>query len=278
MILRGTVYSETLEMDTGLTVITPAAAGATPPAVCYLYHGLGSDSGGMVDSTQLTVFAEEYNVVFVMPEVGRSYYFNLRYGQRFFTWVADELPEIITRQFSVSPRREDTAVVGISMGGNGALRAAFARPERFGICCALSSGLIYMREHIERLKKMNNWTAVAKVYGPQRVVDFRCMFGDELEVAPEQQVMHWARTVAAGDIKPRVYAACGVEDPFRKFNRRFRDEANSLGLDITYEEWTGGHDPMFFNEGLRRAFAFAFGGTHAVAPRELVLPTFDDEP
>lgn len=276
MILRGSVYSEILEMDAGITVITPKTAAAAPPAVAYLFHGLGADNGMWSDSSLLPVYAERYNAVFVMPEVGRSYYFDMRRGQRFFSYVADELPEIVARQFAVSGRREDVAVIGASMGGNGALRAAFARPERFGMCCALSSGLLYMREHIERLKKMNNWAAVEKVFGKQRVVDFHCMFGEELEVLPEQEVMHWAREAAKSPLKPRLYAACGGGDPFLKFNRRFRDDLLALGYEPTYEEWAGGHEPEFFNEALRRSLEFCFGQSHAIPVKPLVLPTLDE--
>lgn len=277
MILRGSVYSEALEMDTGITIITPKLKPSSPPAVAYLFHGLSADNGMWSESSLLPVFAEEYNAVFVMPEVGRSYYFDLRHGQKFFTYVADELPEIVASQFGVSRRREDTAVIGASMGGNGALRVAFARPERFGMCCAFSSGLLYMREHIERLKKMNNWKAVAAVFGPQREADFRCMFGEELDVRPEEQVSWWAEKAAASSLRPRLYTACGTEDPFHKQNTRFRDDLRGLGFDFVYEEWPGAHEPVFFNEALRRSLAFCFAGSHALPVKPLVLPTLDDD-
>lgn len=259
MILRGIVYSEVLDMDTGITIITPKTPGKKPPAAVYLFHGLGTNNERWTDSTRLTEYVEDYNAVIVMPEVGRSYYFDLRYGQKFFTYVADELPGLVARQFVVSQRREDTMVIGASMGANGALRCAFRRPERFGTCCALSTGLLYMREHIERLKALNNWDAVAKVYGPQRVVDFRCMFGEELTVAPEQEVMDMARVADAGEVKPRIFAACGTEDPFHNFNTRFRDEMRELSFDFTYEEWPGEHNSDFFDGALKRSLEFCFG-------------------
>lgn len=277
MILRGSVYSEVLEMHTGITIITPKLKPSSPPAVAYLFHGLSADNGMWTESSLLPVYAEEYNAVFVMPEVGRSYYFDLRHGQKFFTYVADELPDIVASQFSISRRREDTAVIDVSMGGNGALRTAFARPERFGMCYAVSSGLLYMREHIERLKKMNNREAVAKVFGPQRVADFRCMFGEELEVRPEERVSYWAEKAAASSLRPRLYTACGTEDPFHKLNIRFRDELRGLGFDFTYEEWPGAHDAIFFNEALRRSLAFCFADGHALPVTPLALPTLDDD-
>ena len=48
----------------------------------------------------------------------------------------------------------------------------------------------------------------------------------------------------------RCFAVCGTEDRLLKQNRRFRDSAEEIGLDLTYREGPGGHDYVFWNEWL----------------------------
>ena len=48
----------------------------------------------------------------------------------------------------------------------------------------------------------------------------------------------------------QFFAACGTEDRLLKQNRRFRDSAEEIGLDLTYREGPGGHDYVFWNEWL----------------------------
>ncbi len=260
MIFRGSVFSEVLEMDTGLTVITPSDYPEPgTPKVAYLLHGLGAGNGSWSECSLLPLYAREYNVVFIMPEAGRSYYTDLANGQRFFTYIADELPALSAKTFKFSADREDTAVIGGSMGGHGALKCALTRPDRFGLCAAFAAGSLYLGEKVEKIKAIGDWPQLEATLGWQRAQDYRAMLGDSLRVPPENEIAHLAKTAAAAPKRPRIYQACGSEDPFHKSNLRFRDEAKSLGLDLTYEEWPGGHDWDFFNEALLRALRFCFG-------------------
>lgn len=261
MIFRGTVFSTVLEMDTGITVIAPQGVHACGdrPQVAYLLHGLSANNGSWTEGTFLPLYAREYNVVFVMPEVGRSYYFDMHYGQRFFSYVADELPDICARMFNISSAREDTAVIGVSMGGYGALKCALSRPHRFGWCCALSSGSLYLESFVTNLFNMGDWKKVEELLGRQRVADLRAILGDDFSVRPEDEIMDLARRTEPQPVKPRIYAACGTEDQFHETNLRFRDEMQRLCYDFTYEEWPGEHDPVFFDAGLRKSLRFCFG-------------------
>ncbi|NLG92925.1 MAG: hypothetical protein GX485_05140 [Clostridiales bacterium] len=45
-----------------------------------------------------------------MPEVQRNFYFDTRYGPKFFTYGADELPEICGRWFRLPQEREKTFI------------------------------------------------------------------------------------------------------------------------------------------------------------------------
>jgi len=118
MILRGTFYSEILEMETHVSFAFPDRKRcATPRKVVYLLHGLKGRSGDWLDYSTLPAYAGRYEALFVMPEVGRSFYSDMEFGQRFFSFVADELPAAVGEAFAISAEREDSLVVGASMGG-----------------------------------------------------------------------------------------------------------------------------------------------------------------
>lgn len=252
MILRGSVYSKILEMETGIAFLLPRPPDAGRPAkVAYLLHGLGGNSGSWLDRTLLSVYAKEKDILFVMPEVGRSFYTDMKYGQRFFSYIADELPDICARTFRISAERADTAVFGGSMGGYGALKVALSRPERYGFCCPIASACLYLGEQIEEVAGYGSMEIITQYLGAQLVRDFQAILGTSFAVGDRERVTSLARAVPP-ELRPRIYSACGAEDDLARINRRFRDEMAALGYAITYEEWAGGHDWLFFDGALRR--------------------------
>ena len=137
----GTVQSQVLQMKTGLNVITPVdiLKDDRKYPVVYLLHGLSDNCYDWNENTQLTLLANTYGIAFIIPEVQRSFYTDMAYGLKYFTYVADELPQIAQRLFPISGRREDSYVMGLSMGGYGALKCVFLRPDRFAGCGAFSA-------------------------------------------------------------------------------------------------------------------------------------------
>jgi S-formylglutathione hydrolase FrmB len=121
----------------------------------YLFHGLRGDSGSWLDNSMLPVFARDYNAVFILPDAGRSFYADMKYGQNFFTWLSRELPGLCKRLFNITAKPADTAVIGCSLGGYGALKCALSYPGRYGFCGALDRLYpenIRFREDMEQLE------------------------------------------------------------------------------------------------------------------------------
>jgi S-formylglutathione hydrolase FrmB len=269
MILRGHVFSRTLEMETGLSIVGPDdGREGEPRGVVYLLHGLCGRSGDWIDYSMLPAFAKGKGLIFVMPEAARSFYSDMSHGQRYFSYLTEELPEICRGTFNIRASRGDTAIVGASMGGYGALKAALARPDLYGACCAFSSPCLSLRDYLETWRGKRRDVVIAAELGGQLAADFKAIFGEGLECRPEDDVPGLARALAAkaapGEGKavpiPRLFIACGSGDPFLAENRGFRRELDSLGLSPRYEEWEGGHDWNFFNEALRRSLDFLEAG------------------
>lgn len=260
MILRGTVASDLLAMDTGITIITPSVPTDTPPQCVYLLHGLYGNNGSWADLSMLPAHVRKRNLTIVMPEVGRSFYTDMEYGQKFFSYVADELPDICERTFSIAPGRENTAVMGGSMGGNGALKCALRRPDRFGKCGAFASGALFLRQYIEGLRQSGQFAQAEEQLGPQLVADFRAILGNDFSVKPEDDLPALAKQAAGKPELPVFYSASGLDDePYRTENAAFARLMQELGFDYTHEELPGDHHWPFFDAALARALDFFYG-------------------
>lgn len=250
MILRGTVYSKTLKMDTKISVVVPNIFRRRKAfKVVYLLHGLMGDCDSWVDYTMLPVFAQEQQTVVIMPSVDRSFYADMKHGPSYFSYVAQELPQICESVFHISAKREDTAVIGGSMGGYGALKCALAYPERFGYGAALSPGALFLGEYFDDIRKKSE-------YKDELTQDFKNIFGENLDWAQVDDLLTLAGQTQTAPQKPKLYCACGLEDVFLSACRRFDSQMNKLALDFTYEEQSGGHDWYFFNQALKRALEF----------------------
>ena len=254
MILQGDVYSETLNLFTGLSVFMPDKLGERDNyKVVYLLHGLHGDNRTWLQNTMLPVFAKNTKAVFIMPEVGRSFYTDMKYGLKYYTYIGEELPAICKRTFNISVKREDTAVMGCSMGGYGALKLALTKPDKYGFCGAFAPACLFFNEILTGLQTEAD--AYAKT-GPdaQAIVnDLRTIFGDDLRYTPADMILELAKAAEKAPLKQKIYAACVVDDELIKDARRFNAQISKTALDWTFEEMPGAHEWYFFNEALKRA-------------------------
>lgn len=238
----GTIFSQAMGMRTGLTVVTPTLIDDTVDTsykVVYLLHGLSDDHTCWLNNTQLTLISDEYNVAFICPEVQHSFYADMAYGLPYFTYITEELPKICKKLFCISHKREDTYVMGLSMGGYGALKCALSKPEQYVGCGAFSSAC----DLAERIKE-NTLLSMAERQG---------IVGMALELSPKNDLFQLAEKCSASPVKPGIFMTCGSEDFLLEGNHKFRDFVKPLGYDFTYQEWPGTHNWYFWDESLRRA-------------------------
>lgn len=236
-------FSETLQLSTSLNVILPQPARARYP-VLYLLHGLSDDHTTWLRRTSIERYVDPLGLAVVMPAVHRSFYADMAHGNRYWTFVSQELPALVCGFFPISRQREDTFVAGLSMGGYGAFKLALSFPQRFAAAASLSGAL-------DQAVDMDNAE-------PAWRVEMENIFGDLGKFAGSpNDVMHLARKLAkATGPKPRLYQCCGTEDFLYDQNLRFRDQARGLGLDLTYEEGPGEHEWGYWDRMIQRVLAW----------------------
>lgn len=260
MILRGNVFSTSLMMDTGITVLTPGGHERRAPyKIVYLLHGVCGCNTNFVDHTMLAVHAAKYPCVIVMPDGHRSFYADMAYGQKFFTYVAEELPRICKRTFNISAAPEDTFIMGGSMGGYGALKCALTYPDQYAACCALAPGSLYMKEFMREMREHDREGTPLSPWGELLIGDFRAAFGSDFTWSEGIELLELAKRIQNQSDAPKFYSVCGTDDDLLGINRQFARDMEPLPIDFTYEEMDGGHNWPFFDAALEKALAFALG-------------------
>ncbi len=257
MIFHGEFYSKYLEVNTRLTITGADPDPKKPYKILYLLHPVCCNSDTWSYYTRLPLYIRNYNVLCVTPEVNRSFYADQKYGQKYFAYVGKELPNFLERMFKFSSKREDTSVMGVSMGGYGALRLALTYPERFGFCAFAASPMLFLKADIEQFKAMSYDEKVA-LTGPQFIEDLKAMFGPDLDAGEEYEIMRLMEKTPCG-CKPEIFHCCGTEDYLYHQNKVFSEQMQQWGaFKYTYREWKGGHKWAFFDEFLRQALEYRY--------------------
>jgi len=255
MILRGDFSSKALRSRTNIQILIPTK-GDAPYRIVYLFHGLHGNQGTWLDYTMLPYYAEKYNAVFVMPEVGRSFYANMKYGRKYFDYISEELPAMCGKIFNISAETKDTAAMGCSMGGFGALRLALVRHDIFGFCGAIAPAGTNPKHFLKVLREEPDSYRKKGPEEEETYTDIRSIYGDALEYNPEYDIFHLIEKFPAGKPKPVIYTTCGAGDNLRSESLKLNEAMKNTDFDFTYEEWEGGHDWYFFNDALKKTLDF----------------------
>ena len=220
-----------LGMQVEAMVLLPEQPPAGQPlATLYLLHGLSDDHTIWLRRTSLERYLGNMPLAVVLPNGHRSFYADLPHEGRYFSFMADELPQRMRAFFPLSERREDNFVAGLSMGGYGAFKLALQRPRQYAAAASFSGALDVVRRVHHAFP-----TLLDKVFGG----------ADNIKEEPHNLLKSVARIGADKELLrdcPALYQACATEDVLYQDNLTFRDAALAAGLPLTYTEGPGGHE------------------------------------
>lgn len=257
MLLQGKLFSKILNIETSITILIPDNLIISGNyKVAYLLHGLCGSDGDYVSYTNLRSYCNENNIIFIMPNGARSFYCNMKHGFKYYDYITKELPELCKNIFNISSKREDTIIMGCSMGGYGALKCALSRPDLYGYSFAFSSPCLFLKENLDTILVDENsyeYKRVFEEFGPEILNDFKCIFGENFEYDPINDVVELAKNLNSSTVKPKIYTACGTNDFFRNYNERYAEIMKKLDFNYEFDMWEGNHDWYFFDEAVKRA-------------------------
>ncbi len=216
--------------------------------VLYFLHGLGDNeqtlfkTGGWTLIEDLRQQHKLGDFLVVAPEGRSSFYINSADGQdRYSDFFLREFMPFIEKKYRVIPGRVGRGIGGISMGGYGALRFAFAYPQLFASVSAQSPALI-----LESPQQIN---AAAKSGSPV-VRALSLVFGNPIDVA------HWQANNPFGLAKKNqvavrnlaIYFNCGQNDDygFEKGAAALDKQLTAEGVKHEYHPYPGDHSLNYF--------------------------------
>ena len=248
-------FSETLGLSVSFNAVIPQATtkqigmnvrgGKVPFPVLYLLHGLSDDHTVWMRRTSIERYVAPVGLAVIMPAAGRSFYTDMRHGPAYWTYISQELPELVTSFFPVSRKREDTFVAGLSMGGYGALKLALTYPDRFAAAASLS-GVLDLASHLSSSDNIF-----------QRDSDL--IFGKNVSVKGTSDDLYCLLPKNTEALFPRLYIACGTDDILYRENCAFRDQAIGLHYDVTWQEEKAGHTWDYWDRQIRDVVEWVSG-------------------
>ncbi len=237
--IRCDIQSETLEMCTSFIALLPDGVKLSEVPVVYLLHGLSDNCTGWTRYTAVERYAREKGVAVIMPEVQRSFYTDMVYGIRYFSFIRDELPEMCSRLFGLSKERRLNYVMGLSMGGYGALKCALNSPEKYA-GCAFFSAVTDLPGKIERADSAQRNELVA-------------CFGSGMKVSAEGDLFALAEK-AESEKMPRFFITCGEQDGLYEDSVRMSALLEKRGCSVDFRHWEGTHSWELWDKSIRMAF------------------------
>lgn len=229
---------QSLGFHTNVYIILPydSSIEIKPFKVLYLLHGGAGNAQDWTRYTSIERYAEEHKIAVVMPEVGgSSFYADMVHGYKYYTYITEELPMVLNCFLPLSDKREDRFVAGLSMGGYGAFKWAFDKPEYFS-AAANFSGFSFideiLSEDLASLSKKDKesisalaWGSIENLLGTKN--DTRYMVTNAVENKVNL---------------PKLYTVMGTEDFSYDHGLRYIEFMRSQGIEVEYNEMPGAHE------------------------------------
>ncbi len=243
---------QTVKVNLPLYVILPdpGSMGKVPVAkrkVLYLLHGLSDDASAWQRYTSIEPLANAYGLVVVTPSAGRSFYTDQPNGQKYFSYLVEELPQYLLDVFGLKPKREDTFIVGNSMGGYGAFKAALLRPDLYAAAASFSGVL-----SLQVLGMNPN--------DPRRE-ELTLLFGDlgKLSGSEHDPSVWLERAARESRVLPRLFISVGRQEDLYPLSGMFHAACQRLGVPSEYHEEDGAHDWFLWDRLIRRFLISVLG-------------------
>jgi S-formylglutathione hydrolase FrmB len=240
-------FSRSLDREMTYRVFLPAEM---PPGrkfpVVYLLHGAWTDFRDWSNSSNVSEYARK-GVILVMPEGDLSYYANAANipKGKYEDYMTIDLIADVEGRFPVKRNRADRAIVGVSMGGFGAVDYALRHPDLYFFAGALSPSIDILRRHFS-LRHVDQWLRTRRIFGAS---------------GSEERLTHdpfdLVRTVDPRKT-PYIYLTVGESEPLFEPNERFSARLQQGGFPHEFHTKPGAHDWGQWNTQLPGCFESLF--------------------
>jgi S-formylglutathione hydrolase FrmB len=216
--------------------------------VLYDLHGLGDNEQSLVNTGAWSLIQdlrEQHNLsefLIVTPDGEQTFYINSRDGRvRYSDFFIREFLPTVERTYRVRPGRQWRGITGMSMGGYGALRFAFAYPQLFGAVSAHSAAIV-AKPPGQSNRAVDSGSPLGAMLG--------ALYGNPVDLAfwNANSPFVLAKENAAALSRLRIYFDCGSEDSygFDKGARALDAELDALKVRHEFHIYPGGHGVQYY--------------------------------
>lgn len=238
-----TFHSFALAREMPYRVIMPVgmSPGSKLPVV-YLLHGGGGGFRDWSNYTEVARFAER-GLILVMPEADDSYYTNsAEHPQdRYEDYIVHDLVADVESRFPVVSNRANRAVVGVSMGGFGAVKLALHHPELFVFAGGLSSALDVPSRPFS-IKRIGQWRHHRSIFGT---------WGGTARHDNDPLILARSASPASA---PYFFLTCGEQEGLLPSNHLLANLLEQRHFHHEFHVVPGGHDWAQWNARLDDCF------------------------
>lgn len=242
-----TFRSAALNRDMQYRVVLPKSitVGGRLPVV-YLLHGGGGGFRDWSNYSDSARFAER-GLILVMPEGNDSYYVNAfeRPQDRYEDYIVKDLLADVESRFPAATGRVNRAIIGVSMGGFGALILGLGHPELFVFAAGISSAVDVPSRPFS-IKRIQQWRYHRSIFGP---------WGGSARHNRDPFVL--ARSADPARM-PYFFLSCGDQEGLLPSNRNFAALIDQRHFRYEFHIVPGGHDWKQWDDRLPAVFQSLF--------------------
>jgi len=239
-----THWSEALGREATFGVYVPAdLKPLTRYPVLFVLHGAYGSHTDWPKLTDVLVQADRYQMILVFPDGGEfGWYVDspIDAASHYESYITRDLVAEVDRLLPTVGTRTGRGIMGLSMGGHGALSLAAKHPELFGSASSLS-GILRLTNHPDK------WEIALRLG------------------TMEESATQW-KANSVYDLAERLKGAqvsllmdCGVSDEATGAivdNRETHARLKELGVPHIYREFPGGHSWAYWQEHLPQHLNF----------------------
>ena len=211
--------------------------------VVYLLHGGNGSFRDWSNNTDVARFAER-GLILVMPDGDESWYTNSaeRGRDRYEDYVTQDLVTDAESRFPAARGRTNRAIMGISMGGFGAVKLALRHPDLYAFAGGLSSALDAPGRPFS-IARIGQYRHYRSIFGPVDSASRR-----------ENDPFVLARSVDPAKM-PYFFLTCGDKEGLLATNREFSKILEQRRFGYEFHVVAGGHDWKQWNSRLDAVFS-----------------------
>ena len=274
-LVRWTFLSKYLGRQQEVNILLPGGCfsncseGASRPyKVLWLLHGKGDDYNSWLRNSIVENLARKYQIAIIMPDGGNSFYCNMVNGPEYYSYICEELPELLPAFLPLSTSRNDQFIAGLSMGGYGALKIALRQPERFSAVGSFS-GVLNISDRFKKgtvlpFEQGQNSDQILEGHDLeairfQKKQDLNILinaFGSNPDFKTNHEDIFQLLDNLKADKVPSIFLSCGRQDPLFQDSLQFEKKLQGKGISCKSNWMEGDHSWDVWNLSILYFFSF----------------------